>query len=272
MEEGKRIEARAVRERWRLLLRLERWLETPMLVLAAVWLVLLVLELTRGLSPARERLGTAIWIAFVAEFAVRFLVAPRRGRYLRRNWLTAVSLVLPALRVVRVVALARVLRASQAVRGMQLVRVVASLNRGMRTLDRGLRRRGFRFVAGLTVLVALVGAAALYFFERGAEGGGLPSYGEALWWTTMLLTTTGTEYWPRTAEGRAVVLGLSVYAVSIFGYLAATLASAFIDRDARDRRGGVAGRPAIDALRAEVAALREELRRERGAATRASPD
>lgn len=252
---------REERERWCLALRIERWLETPMLVLGAVWLVLLVVELTRGLTTFLERVGTAIWIVFVAEFALRFVLAPRKGRYLRRNWLTAVSLVLPALRVLRVFALARVLRAARATRGLRLVKVIGSLNRGMRALDRGLRRRGFGYVVALTALVALVGAAGMYAFEREAEGGGLAGYPEALWWTSMLLTTVGSEYWPRTSEGRLLALLLSVYAVSIFGYLAATLASYFIDRDAESRGGAVAGQGAVESLRAEVAALREEVRR-----------
>ena len=252
---------REERERWCLVLRIERWLETPMLVLGGVWLALLVMELTRGLTPFLERLGTAIWIVFIADFGLRFVLAPRKGRYLRRHWLTAVSLVLPALRVLRVFAVARVFRVARAARGLRFVKVIGSLNRGMRALDRALRRRGFGYVVALTALVALVGAAGMYAFEREAGGGGLAGYSEALWWTSMLLTTVGSEYWPRTPEGRLLALLLSVYAVSIFGYLAATLASYFIDRDAESRGGAVAGQDAVESLRAEVAALREEVRR-----------
>jgi voltage-gated potassium channel len=116
-------------------------------------------------------------------------------------------------------------------------------------------------VVALTALVALVGAAGMYAFEREAEGGGLAGYAEALWWTSMLLTTVGSEYWPRTSEGRLLALLLSIYVVSIFGYLAATLASYFIDRDAESRGAAVAGQTAVESLRAEVAALREKLER-----------
>jgi voltage-gated potassium channel len=251
------------RERWRVLLRIQRWLEVPMLVLGAVWLGLLVMELTRGLSPFAEHVGTAIWIVFIADFALRLALAPRKGRYLRRNWLTAASLALPALRVLRVFALARALRVARVARGLRLVKVVGSLNRGMRTLDRVLRRRGFGYVVALTVLVALVGAAGMHALEREASGGSLDGYGEALWWTGMILTTLGSDYWPRTPEGRLLTLLLSVYAVSVFGYIAATLASYFVERDAEQTRRGVAGQASVDALRGEIAALRDELRRAR---------
>jgi voltage-gated potassium channel len=255
---------REARERRCLVLRIERWLETPMLVLGGAWTALLILELTRGLSPFLARVGTAIWVVFVAEFALRLAVAPRRRDFLRRHVLTLLSLALPALRMLRVVAVARVLGAARGARGLRLVRVVASLNRGMRALDRTLRRRGFGYVLALTVLVALVGAAGMHAFEREVEGG-LGGYPEALWWTAMLLTTVGSEYWPRTAEGRLLALLLSVYAVTTFGYLAATLASYFIDRDARERRGRAEAPSAVASLRAEVATLRAELRRARSA-------
>lgn len=254
---------RVERERWRLVLRIERWLETPMLVLGGVWLVLLLVELTRGLTLFLERLGTAIWMIFIADFVLRFALAPRRLHYLRRHWLTAVSLILPALRLLRIVRVARVFRAARATRGLRLAKVIGSLNRGMRALDRALQRRGFGYVVTLTLLVALVGAAGMYAFERDVAGSGLSSYPEALWWTSMLLTTVGSEYWPRTSEGRVLALLLSVYAVSIFGYLAATLASYFIDRDAENRGAALAGQGAMEAMRAELAALREELGRTR---------
>ncbi len=76
----------------------------------------------------------------------------------------------------------------------------------------------------------------------------------------MVMTTLGSEYWPQTAEGRLLGLILSVYAIAVFGYLTATLASFFIGRDAASSEGEVAGTANLEALHAEIAALRAELR------------
>ncbi|HET6467689.1 MAG TPA: ion transporter, partial [Geminicoccaceae bacterium] len=192
------------RERLQILRQLEDWLEAPMIVLGFVWLVLLAVELIRGLSPTLEAIGTTIWIAFVFDFLLRFALAPRKVRYLRTNWLTVISLLLPALRVFRVLRLLRVARAAQATRGLRLVRVLGSLNRGMRATRASLGRRGFGYVLALTLMVVTVGAAAMYAFEREIAGGALQTYGDALWWTTMILTTLGSEYWPRSPEGRVL--------------------------------------------------------------------
>ena len=240
-------------ERLELLHRVERALDAPMVVLGFVWLGLLVAELVGRIAPLLETLGTAIWGVFVLNFALEFGLAPDKGAYLRRNWLTAVSLVLPAARAFRVFRLLR------AARGLRLVRVLGSLNRGMRALGGAMRRRGFAYVVALTALATVAGAAGMLAFEREA-GGALDTYGEALWWTAMLMTTLGSEHWPQSAEGRALCFALALYAFAVFGYVTATLATYFVGRDAADATAEVAGARSVDALTAEVAALRAEIR------------
>lgn len=217
--------------RWRILLKLDRWLEPLMVLLGLAWLTLVVVEFVSGLTPWMQALSDLIWAAFIVEFLVRFSVAPRKGPFLARNWLTLISLALPALRVLR---FARALRLLRATRGLRLVRLLTSMNRGLRSLGRAMQRRGAGYVGALTVVIAFAGAAGMLLFEGRAPQGAFASYGEALWWTAMLLTTLGSDYWPHTTEGRILSLLLSIYAVGVFGYLAASLASFFIGREARE--------------------------------------
>lgn len=83
----------------------------------------------------------------------------------------------------------------------------------------------------LTAIIARVGAAGMLAFERDSDNpAALNSYGTPLWWTA-----------PADPRG-------------------ATLATFFIGRDAEDERGELAGQKSINELRAEIAALREEIR------------
>jgi voltage-gated potassium channel len=244
-----------------LLERIQNLMELPMVVLAFVWLALFVLEAVRGISPTLEMWNHIIWALFAAELAVSLVLAPVRSEYLRRNWLAVIAVVAPALRiarVARVLRIGRVARASQAVRGMRLLRMLTSINRGMSALSRTMRRRGFGYVVLLTITVTLVAAAAMYSFEHEtARGPG--SYGEALWWTAMMITTMGSDYWPGTVEGRILCLLLAVYAFAIFGYVTATIASFFIGKDASEDQQQQALVAAIASLREEVESLRRNL-------------
>jgi len=247
------------RERYELLQRLEDWLEAPMLILAFAWLALLVAELVWGESLSFEIIGTIVWVVFILHFAMEFLLAPHKAAYLRSSWLTAISLLIPALRLFRVFRVFRLLRLARVGRSLRLFRVVSSLNRGMRALGANLQRRGFGYVITLTVLVIFGGAAGMYAFESGTPGG-LNSYGEALWWTAMLMTTMGSQYWPQTPEGRVLCVLLALYAFAVFGYVTATLATFFIGRDAENSETELAGAKELAALREELTALRDDIR------------
>jgi voltage-gated potassium channel len=244
-------------ERWRELAQLEEWLEKPMLALSLAWLGIVIAELAGTDNALLTAAGTAIWVVFIAEFAIRFALAPEKKPFLRTNWLTIIALVVPALRLLRALA---VLRAARVLRGVRLVRIVGTANRGMNALRSTLKRRGFGYVLSLTIVVLLLGAAGMLSFEPAAEiEGGFASYGHALWWTGMLIASIGTDFWPVTPEGRMLSALLALYGLAVFGYIAATFASFFIGRDADSEAGEVAGSSEIAALRGEIAALREAL-------------
>ncbi len=69
-------------------------------------------------------------------------------------------------------------------------------------------------MVGLTVIVTLIGAAGIYAFERQlSDGTGITDYGTALWWTAMVMTTMGSDYFPKTAEGRVLCFQKSAVCV-----------------------------------------------------------
>lgn len=249
-------------ERSGILQQLEDWLDVPMLLLSFVWLALFVIELVWGLNPLLEVLSLTIWIVFILEFGIKLLLAPRKAIYLRTHWLTALSLLLPALRTLRIVRVVRVLQTTRAVRGLQLLRVLTRTNRSMRSLTANFTRRGFGYVVLLTAIVTLTGAAGMYTFEREtADTAGFDSYSTALWWTAMLITTMGSDYFPKTPEGRILCFLLALYAFAVFGYVTATLATFFIGQDADDDAAELAGEKSVNALRDEIAALRTEIQK-----------
>ncbi|MBW4513701.1 MAG: ion transporter [Timaviella obliquedivisa GSE-PSE-MK23-08B] len=253
-------------QRNEVLQQLEDWLDIPMLIFSFIWLALFIIELIWGLTPLLNALSVTIWIIFILDFGLKFLLAPRKLSYLRQKWLTVLSLMLPALRTLRIIRVLRALQTVRAVRGLRLLGVMTRTNRGMRVLAASMNRRGFGYVVALTAIAILTGAAGMYAFEQDAPDSGIPDYGTALWWTAMLITTMGSDYFPRTPEGRVLCFVLAVYASAVFGYVTATLATFFIGRDAENPEAEVAGgntlaqlSAGIADLQAEVAALRAEI-------------
>ena len=73
---------------------------------------------------------------------LKFTLAPRKLAYLKSNWLTAVALLLPALRLFRI-----------------------GRNCAMRALGASVNHRGFGYVVALTIVVKLMGAAGMYTLD-----------------------------------------------------------------------------------------------------------
>lgn len=210
-------------------------------------LFLLAVELIWGLYPVLQYFSYAIWILFIIDFVIKFFLAPGKGRFLKSNWLTAISLLIPALRVFRLLRFLRLLR------GVRLIKVVGSLNRSMTSLNATMKRRGFRYVVLLTLVVIFGGATGMYAIEKGNPG--FENYGMAVWWTAMRVITAGSDLWPATPEGRVLAFLLSLFGYAVFGYVTATLASFFIGRDAEEEAAPVAGTKDLAEIKKMIAQL-----------------
>ena len=241
-------------ERNKLLTSVQNILEGPMIFLGFVWLILLVIELIWGLSKPLEYASLTIWIIFILDFAVKFILAPFKIIFLKKNWLTAISLLIPALRVFSIFRFVRLLRG---LRGIRLVRIISSLNRSMKSLGATMKRRALGYVLALTIITIFAGAAGMFAFEK--MNAGFESYGMALWWTAMRVITAGNEFHPITPEGRGLAFLIAIFGYSIFGYVTATFATFFIGRDAEEKDGPVAGTKDIEELKEEIKKLTEAI-------------
>ena len=129
--------------RERLATLLERRLDIPMAVLAAIWAALVAYELVapRATMGTLGLLGNIIWGIFALELLAKLVVSGRPLRFLRRHWPSVLFLLLPALRMLRVV------RALRAVRVLPAARVVGSSYRAVGTA-RGLLAGRADHIAG----------------------------------------------------------------------------------------------------------------------------
>jgi voltage-gated potassium channel len=248
-------------ERLELLDHVQAILEPLMVGLGVVFLVLLLLDYSGILTDPRHgfwlsRSLTIIWVIFLVDFVFRFLIAPRKAHFIITNWLTVASLALPFLRPIRA------LRALRAVRSLNLVRLVGGVNRGMRVLRRVVGGHQIAYLASLTIFVVAASTVGIWYFERDTQGATIQSFGDALWWAAAMVTTINNELFAVSPEGRVLAILLRIYAVSVFGFITATIARYLIGKDAvTSVYGGQQENVTahIQSLEREVAALREAL-------------
>ncbi len=241
--------------------KLDRYLDVPLALVSLALVLLAVIELTGEVSGPWEgrlaTLGWVLWGLFFVEFAAKFALAPVKRHYLRENWLDALIVLLPFLKILR---LAQVLRASRA---LPTFRLLVFGGRGSQSTLALLKRRRLGQLAIISAMVMLVGAALGFLLETGAPGSPIEDFGDALWWSGALVTTIGSELYPVTAAGRILGFVLMIYAIGIFTYFIGSVASVLVAFDAsRTQKQGDKG--GVELSEDEVEALRSILKKAEG--------
>ena len=239
------------------LLAFAKKLELPMLLLSFVWFCILITELAYGMTTALSDFGTGIWIVFIFYFTMRLVTVANRISFLKKNWLFVLAILISVLRFFPLLQPFPLVRALTATFGMQVIWIFASADQGMRSLRRALGRRGAGYALALTFVVIFGGAAGILHFEGISDDSqSIHTYPRALWWTAMQMTNIGSSYSIKTAGGRILCLGISIYAAGMFGYLTALFATFLIDRDAKDPKPEIARQKSVQDIQEEIIKLR----------------
>lgn len=194
----------------------ERWSTLPLAVLAFVYLGLYALEVLADMPPATFMdvlvVNDVIWGIFIVDFAVRFAIANHKWRFVKRNMVELISLILPFFRAFRMF---RVIIAI----GF-LTRVAQSLQ-GKINLYLGL-------ILPLLVFTCSLG---VYEAEHKAPGANITNFGDAVWWAFVTITTIGYgDYYPVTFEGRAIAVLLMLSGLALVSLITISLGSWFLSR------------------------------------------
>jgi voltage-gated potassium channel len=182
---------------------------------------------------------------YAAEYLIRLYLAPSRRSFFLRHLIDLAVVALPVLRPLRALRLLRVLTFTRI--GVVLV---SALKRSRDVLT----HRGLHYVL-LAVLAIVVACSAVELaFEQHAPGSSIHSFGDALWWAIVTVTTVGYgDVAPVTAGGRGVAVVLMLVGIGLIGTLTATVASYFVEEATDREKAELVGR--LDRIEAQLAEL-----------------
>ncbi len=196
-----------------------------------------------GLSGTAHLLMTSIilatWAMFIIDYLVRLSLATDKVTWFRTHLGTLAIALIPVFRLVLL------LRALTRVPGMKP-------SAGTR-----LRTQIMVYGAGAGALLIYVASLTVLEAERDAPEANILSFGNAIWWSCVTITTTGYgDYYPVTVVGRLVGTAVMFSGIALAGIITATLASWVMERAARGRDDAEpATRAQVRQLMAQVEAL-----------------
>ena len=244
--------------------RVHQWesrAEWPLAAAAVAFLVAYAWPvLEPGLSSSWKDLCHVVvyvsWVLFALDYVARLILAEHRARYAGRHIPDLLVIALPILRPLRL---------------LRLVMLLRVLNR---RATNSLRGRVITYVSGATVLIIGSAGLAVLDAERGHPGANINNYGDALWWAMTTIATVGYgDRYPITGQGRFVAAGLMLAGIALLGVVTASIASWLIEkvREVEVDTQAMTQRD-IAELRAEIRALRRELRAARASEPEPSVD
>ncbi len=165
--------------------------------------------------------GLVSWLAFLVDMAARIALtdAGRRWRFIGTHPIDVISLAIPLVRVMRVAGLLRHIPifsggSGNAVRGS----VIAHAS-----------------IYALLYVYAI--ALAALSFERDAPNASITTFGDAMWWAVVTITTVGYgDTYPVTGVGRVLAVMLMGGGLVIVGTISAIVVSVITERIAAGPR------------------------------------
>lgn len=227
---------------------LHRWKQItdwPLMVTAILFLAAYSVQvLTTG--PAAAVAGwflAATWGLFLIDYVVSLMLAPQRARWFLRNLHVLAVVALPMLRPLRI---------------LRLVTLISVLQR---VAGNALHGRVVIYVIASSALLVYVGALAMYDAEKTSPNTSIASFGDAVWWAIVSITTVGYgDLTPTTPLGRSIAVGLMISGIALLGVVTATLASWLIAKvSAEESKSQEVTMEEIQSLRDDIKMLRDDL-------------
>ena len=218
---GARVEARA---------EVAEYLDLPAALASFLVVLLIGLQLSGRAQPAWQNPSAVVlwlvWAGFILEYALKLALSPDKPDYLSSHRRQLLIAIVPFIGVVRLIGPMRNLL-------IALIHLLLPMSPEAGPYIAALKKRKLGRLALTSAVVILMGGTVEYFFEAGAPGSPINSFGAAVWWSAATATTVANQLYPVTAGGEVVAFLIMVYAVCVFGYLASSLASVLVAGDAR---------------------------------------
>jgi voltage-gated potassium channel len=195
-----------------------------------------------------HRLDLPFTLTFLGAFALQLGLAEDRGRWVRTNWLDVLIVVVAAFPLLR---LLRVFRHLPGLRLLRLAWLAAILGEALRAHLRLFGHGHVHNILVAGVIVVFVGAVLVHHTEEAVAEANIKTFGDAIWWSVVTVTTVGYgDKYPTTPAGRVVGAGIMVLGIGLFGILTASLSSYFLSQGQESE---------LARLQEEVAGLRQEV-------------
>ena len=213
--------------------KLEKIIETPMIVLAIIIIPIVLIELEILSTNAQivsiaTMIDDIIWFVFLFEYIILVSLSNDKVGYTKKSWLNLLIIIItPPLIAPQGFASIRALRALRAFRSL---RILIAVKRGIKPILNIFEKNSLHYVTIVTVILIAISSIGFSWLENRNL-----SYG--LWWAITTVTTVGYgDTYPETNIGRIFAVVVMIIGIGFVSLLTANIASYFVEKDLKNEK------------------------------------
>ena len=221
--------------------KIEKRIDTPMIILALLIIPVVVIELKIVPTNAywvscATKIDDGIWFAFLLEYLVLVSLYDDKVGYTKRSWLNLIILLLtPPLICPEGFALIRSLRSLRVLRlfrALRLLRIVIALKRGIKPILDVFAKNSLHYVTLITILLIISSGIAFSWLELRVIS--IQGIFQGVWWAITTVTTVGYgDLYPESHAGRILAAAVMIIGIGFVAVLTANISSYFVENDMR---------------------------------------
>ena len=203
------------------------------IVCSLVVVVMTIMQLTLDLSASVNRvfniLDILIWLFFLIDYTRRLIKSESKKEFVKNNKIDLLTII-PYFSFFRILRVIRVTQVVPLFHFVKVLRATAMLSSLSKRVGSFFKTNNFHYVAGVTLIVILLGAGSLSFVEGMA-------FKDTLWWCIVTVTTVGYgDIVPKTGLGRVIAGMVMISGIGFLGLFTGTISTYFLNRRITDHQ------------------------------------
>lgn len=180
------------------------------LIFLVVWSgrIIFFHSLPGGVRATMLTVQGVIWVIFLTDLIVRTVISKKSWRYLWTHPIDVIAVLVPAARPLKVLTAFTQATAFATAKG---------------------RMKTMQAVVLSVVLLLWIGSVAVLAAEREVTDSAINTFGDALWWAFVTVTTVGYgDFSPVSVEGRVIAVLMMLVGIALIGVVTASVAAWFV--------------------------------------------
>lgn len=202
-----------------------------MAILSLIVVIMLIIDnscnLSDNIKTVFEITDYIILIIFAVDYFIRLYLAKDKKLFIKTNIIDLITIIPfnSIFQAAKILRITKLFKFAKLIKALKIFKSVVILLKFRKHIDSFLKTNNFQYVLWITLSTLFIGTIGIHLTE------GI-SYGNALWWSFVTITTVGYgDISPATPIGRILASLLMLVGIGFLSMLTGTISTFFLNKN-----------------------------------------